>query len=138
MTDSVMADWANRYLAIRSIVHLPRSNDPRSMEAARAFECADDDGQGREMHSALYAAQSDLGKQSWASIADEATVEDTTAFKRFMEGHPDRRIQAGLALAARFKVTQLPAAIVNGWVIVPATPEHLQEAVSRIIDREIR
>ena len=137
--DSALAAMVNRgWIIIRKIAHFPESSNPHALQAAQGFECAEDDGQGREMATALFKAQGEFGSRTWASIADEAMVEDTSVFLRCMERGDDRRIRAGVALAERLGIGEAPAAMVNDLLLVPATPERIEQAIRDVIDRRTR
>ena len=134
--DSSTAILASKWILVRNIVHFPvRGENARN--AARAFECADREGQGREMHRALYRGQRDFGKRPWTSYALEAFVDDTVAFLKCMKDAAiDARINAGAKLAERLKVTVIPTAVVNGWIVSPSTPERVDTAVANIVARK--
>lgn len=138
-THAVVMDLLRGSLfSTRNLIHFPVTGHPAAMEAAQAFECADRDGQGREMYKALYEGQNDLGTRTWASYAHEAVVSDTVAFNRCMAGPPSPRIQAGIDLGNRFQITGPPAVVIDGTLIHPPTPDRLYDALENAAARRRR
>lgn len=138
-THAVVMDLLKSFpLSTRNVIHLPLSGHPSAMGAAQAFECASRAGQGREMYKALFEGQGDLGTRPWTSYAHEAIVGDTTAFNRCMAGPPSQRIQAGIDLGKRFRITQAPTVVIDGWLIHPPTRERLYDALERAAARRRR
>lgn len=131
-THSVVMDLLRSFqLSTRNVILFPLSGHPSAMRAAHAFECANRDGQGREMYKALFEGQDDLGTRPWSSYAHEAMVGDTTVFNQCMAGPPSARIQAGIDLGSRFKITNAPAVVIDGWLIHPPTRERVWDALER-------
>lgn len=135
MADTVVAALADEFIVTRHIVHFPLGRE-YSIAAAQAFECAYEEGQGAEMHRALYDNQRQFGLKSWAAIAREAGIEDTLAFNACLTGPQSPRIKAGLALAERIKTQVTPTAVIDGWVILPSSPARLRAAFQKIVRRE--
>jgi protein-disulfide isomerase len=134
VSDSAMTVLANKYIVQRKIVHLPLGQGhTQAMLAAKAFECADSEGQGPEMHQVLFENQANLGVKPWTEIAAEADVEDTTAFRRCLTSVSDARIKAGIELAKTLGVNATPTAVINGWLVKPAFPDRIDAVVEAIV-----
>lgn len=87
-----------------------------ALGAARAAECAHRYGRFREWVDVVYDKQDSLGLKSWGSYAKEAGLPDTVAISKCAtDPTPVGRIQAGLALGNKIRITGTPTVIVNGW-----------------------
>lgn len=130
--DSVLRDFqvAHPELITRSIIHYPLPSHRFARPAARAFQCAAEQGLGDQMSDVLYANQQSFGNVAWANLAEIATVEDIETFNNCLESsRNDHRVAAGLALAERLKVTRTPVVLVNGWLLDPGTPANVEKAI---------
>lgn len=115
--------WSNFAIARHEIgdvalvyVHFPLGRHRFAMPAARAAECASEQGRFLAMHDLLLSKQDSLGLKSWDAFAVEAGVGDESAFRACIDrSEPFERIEGGLSLAERFEVTGTPGLIINGW-----------------------
>ena len=103
--------------------HYPLENHPHAMAAARASECAAEQGRFKEMHDALFREQGAIGQKSWIAYALAAGVPDSAAFARCLEGGAgSARIRADVAAGDRLGVTGTPTVLVNRYRMVGAPP----------------
>ena len=103
--------------------HVPLENHPHAMAAARASECAADQGRFKEMHDALFREQGAIGQKAWSAYARQAGVADSAAFARCLEGDAGAsRIRADMAAGERLGVTGTPTLLVNRYRMVGAPP----------------
>jgi protein-disulfide isomerase len=99
--------------------------------AALAAECAGAQGRFEQYHMALFNAQSELGKKSWADFARGAGVTDLPEFQRCI----DERRFAGVvdrdqSLGEKTGLHGTPTLIVNGTMFAGAlTVEQLEKLV---------
>jgi|SRR5688572_16280039 len=97
-------------------VHYPLPQHRFARPAARAAECANDQGQFGVFQDIIFLKQDSLGLKTWASYADEARVPD---LRRFAQCASDTtqvaRIEAGVALGKKLGVPGTPTVMVNGW-----------------------
>lgn len=108
----------------RVFVHFPLSMHQHAHAAARAAECAHEQGRFAAMQAALYAKQDSIGARSWVSYAGDAGVPDSAEFRRCAERtDPVRRIEDGMALARKLNLGGTPTVIVNGWKFVGGPPD---------------
>ncbi|HEX7122246.1 MAG TPA: thioredoxin domain-containing protein [Gemmatimonadaceae bacterium] len=128
--ERVLSDALRKFpIHTRGVIHLPSAEHRWSMQAAKAFDCAYEDGQGSEMYQALRKRRSEFARMSWDSLAKEVDVYDLEAFRRCMAGRTTPRIEAGLSLAKRLGLPAAPAVIVDGWLVYPVTLEALTSAL---------
>jgi protein-disulfide isomerase len=67
--------------------HYPlESIHPHAFAAGVAFECAAEQGQGKQMHDALYEGQDEIGTLPWTEYATGAGVPDSVRFKACLAG----------------------------------------------------
>ena len=116
----------------RSFVQWPLEIHRYAMPAARAAECARDEGKFAEMHDALFAKQGSLGSMAWTSYALDAGIADTARFSRCMSSAtPFPKITRGVELATRMALSGTPTVIINGWQFVGGPPD---TAIAKAID----
>jgi protein-disulfide isomerase len=119
----------------RSVIHFPLSEHPHARRAAQAMECASVQGRGREVHGQLYANQNRIGDLASSQLAAAAAIPDSDGFAACVAADSTfSRIDAGLALGDRLKVSGTPVALVNGWLLDPATPSSVAAAVEALIN----
>jgi protein-disulfide isomerase len=98
------------------MVHFPLRSHRLALPAARAAECAAEQGAFEEMHRTLFARQDSLGLKSWGSYAAEAGIPDTA---RFLECTASQRsfprVEAGRRVGEREGVSATPTVLVNNW-----------------------
>lgn len=101
----------------RMFVHFPLTRiHPHAMAAAKAVECAAEQGRFAQMHGALFAKQDSIGTISWTSFATQAGVADTAKLKGCLaRAEQPKKLTEGIAAANRLAVTGTPTVIINGW-----------------------
>ncbi|MFL5540212.1 MAG: DsbA family protein [Longimicrobiaceae bacterium] len=103
--------------------HYPLESHPHAMAAARASECAAEQGRFKEMHDALFREQGAIGQKAWSAYARDAGVPDSAAFARCLEGDAgSARIRADVAAGDRLGVTGTPTVLVNRYRMAGAPP----------------
>jgi protein-disulfide isomerase len=103
--------------------HYPLESHPYAMAAARASECAAEQGRFREMHDALFSDQGAIGEKPWSGYARAAGVPDSAAFARCLAGDAGAgHIRADVAAGDRLGVSATPTVLVNQYRMVGAVP----------------
>lgn len=112
-------------------VHFPLAQHRFARPAARAVECANEQGKFLTYYDLLYDKQDSLGLKAWTSFAVEAGVPDTVRFARCTSATTEvRRVETGRALGAKIGVHATPTVIVNGWrYSYPPTESELSRAI---------
>jgi protein-disulfide isomerase len=96
-------------------VHHPLARHRLANAAARAAECAADQGVFEAFHDLLFERQDSLGIKSWVAFASSAAVGNLQEFERcFARTEPHPRIEAGLALGRQLELEGTPLVVVNG------------------------
>jgi protein-disulfide isomerase len=113
-------------------IHYPLAYHRFARPAARAAECAAEQGAFHPFIDRVFEQQDSLGLKSWASYALDAGVVDTGRLARCAaETGPLLRVDRHVALGEKFAVKGTPTVIVNGWRL-PGTPN--DEQLARVID----
>lgn len=95
--------------------HSPLSNHPFAVDAARASECAGEQGRFTAFHDALFVEQSAIGLAPWTRFAVDAGVPDIPAFERCTASAAPSPTLHGDTLAAReLNVSGTPTLLING------------------------
>ena len=117
-----------------SFVHFPLPTHRFAIPAARAAECAADQGKFVPMHDVLFAEQDSLGLKSWNALAGEAGIADTVKFDACLKQQTSfPPIDSGKAYGERIGVHGTPTVIINGWRLsAPPTPDELASIVQSI------
>lgn len=116
-----------------TFIHSPIVGHRFALPAARAAECAREQGRFNEMLSALFTAQDSLGLLTWGTLANRAGVSDTSQLVACQSS--DRKftaIEKGQSVSALAKVTGTPTVIINGWRFPTPPP---RDTISAIIER---
>lgn len=116
----VLAGLRKRYSEQVSIVfrNWPLSYHRFAYPAARAAECADQQGRYVAFHDLLYAKQDSLGLKSFVSFAKESGIQDTESFVRCNSAVGKvPRIETDAALAEQIGGTGTPTVIVEGMIL---------------------
>lgn len=96
--------------------HFPLPYHRFAMPALRAAECADQQGGFEAYHSILYRMQDSLGLKSFASMAVDAHLTDSSRFKLCLaEQGTIVSVEVDTALGHRLEVLGTPTIFVNGW-----------------------
>lgn len=102
--------------------HFPLPYHEYAVPAARAAECAGEQGRFEEMATALLAFQDSIGIRPWAAFADAAGVGNRARFTTCLEdGSTDQRLAADRDAASQLGVNGTPTVLINGWRL-PAGP----------------
>lgn len=104
--------------------HFPLSAvHPHATAAARASECAGDQGRFSAFHDALFREQALIGIQPWRRFAEGAGVADLDAFDRCVAGNaPDAAILRDGRAGQRLEVTGTPTLLINQHRVQGAPP----------------
>jgi protein-disulfide isomerase len=118
-----------------SIVHYPLNGHAFAEPAARAAECAGEQGRFEPMHNSLFVGSRQLRLKPWREFAAEAGVADLAAFESCVESKsPVPRIVDGAKLADDLGVRGTPTLIVNGWMLgQPPTAQKLDQMVRAVL-----
>lgn len=118
----------------RLLVHFPLTSHRFAIPAAKAAECAGEQGRFIEMHEGLLAKQDSFGLKTWTSYALEASIRDSTAFQDCIgRAKPFPRIETGKTLSKRRSIQATPTVIINGWRMgVPPTAEELPLIIENV------
>jgi protein-disulfide isomerase len=110
--------------------HSPLSNHPFAVPAARASECAAQQGRFMAYHDALFVDQTAIGLAPWTRFAENAGVPDMPAFERCVaEGVRSQTLHADTMAANALKVTGTPTVLVNGLRFTGTPPLDTLRAV---------
>ena len=112
--------------------HWPLPYHRFASPAARAAECAADQGRFEPFHDAVYRWQDSLGLIGWSQFAIAAGIPDTLAFTKCnaVPG-PNAAAEADARVAVELKGKGTPLVIVNG-LRFPGVPG--QAELGRVID----
>jgi protein-disulfide isomerase len=116
-------------------VHSPLPQHRFAIPAARAAECAVEQGRFPQMQDALYAYQDSLGFFSWHRYAEIAGVPDSAQFAECI-AHPRSlvRVDSGQALSARLSIPGTPTFLVNGHVVAGGGPDSLRSLIRSALE----
>jgi NhaA family Na+:H+ antiporter len=116
-------------------VHFPIQGHRFALPAARAAECAGEQGRFEAMHDRLFQEQDQLGLKSWSEFATEAGVPDSDAFNACIKRSGSMpRVVEGQQLGKELDVQGTPTVIVNGWRFGnPPTEKELDEMVKAVL-----
>ncbi len=109
-------------------VHFPLPGHRFALPAARAAECAGEQGRFEAMYDRLFEQQESFGLRPWTEFAVEAGVPDSAAFDtRIIEhgANPTPRIAEGTLLGKELDVQGTPTLVINGWKL--GRPPNLEE-----------
>ena len=116
-------------------IHLPIRGHRFAIPAARAAECAEEQGQFEPMYDQLYDGQESFGLKPWDDYALAAGVADLNGFDACVK-RTDliARVEEGKALAAKLDVQGTPTIIINGWKLGrPPSEEELDDMVKKVL-----
>lgn len=114
------------------IRHLPLAYHRLAFHAAKAAECADEQGRFHEMYDALFAKQDSLGLKSMESFAIESSVQSITAFEQCMSSSTvESRIQSDIEAARGAGARGTFTIILNGLRLArPPQPAELERLIA--------
>lgn len=102
--------------------HAPLERHAHAVPAARASDCAAEQGRFEAYHDALFAAQDSIGTTGWDAYARRAGVPDLPRFGRCISAPADTRLARDTAAARELKVTGTPTYLLNDRRFVGAPP----------------
>jgi protein-disulfide isomerase len=109
--------------------HLPSPSHPFAVAAARASECAAQQGRFEAMYDALYGGQALIGIQPWWWFAATAQVPDSAAFDRCVRATDDiAALVADTAAAKRLAIDGTPTILIDGMRLDGVPPLDSLEA----------
>jgi protein-disulfide isomerase len=116
-------------------VHFPLPMHRFAEPAARAAECAGDQGRFEAMHDLLFEQQDKFGLKSWSEFASEAGVADSATFDSCIKRtDPIPRVTEGRVLGNQLDVQGTPTVVVNGWKLGrPPTLDEMDHMVKAIL-----
>jgi len=124
--------YANDLRIVYKYNPLPFHN--RAKPAAKAAECAREQGKFWEMHDALFAGQKDLEDQSLENYAKSVGADVGKWKACYASNKYDSRIDADQSLSGTFGARGTPAFFINGRFLSGAQPATAFQAV---IDEEL-
>jgi protein-disulfide isomerase len=108
---------AARPKVVRAVyVNQPLPYHKYAVPAARAAECAAEDGHFKQWADVIFAERDSLGRKGWGEYARQAGIADTGRIAACAASTlPNPRIDAGTALATRISTEGTPTVVINGW-----------------------
>lgn len=94
--------------------HFPLPNHTLAEPAARASECAANQGRFEPFHDAVFAAQESLSDTAWAGLATRSGVPDLAAFRRCVAAGESARVREDVAAGMRLGLRVTPTLLING------------------------
>jgi protein-disulfide isomerase len=116
-------------------VHFPIRGHRFALPAARAAECAGDQGRFEAMHDRLFEGQDQFGLKPWSEYAVAAGVPDLAAFGACIKkSDPIPRVEEGKEFGTQIDVKGTPTLVINGWKLGhPPTEQELDGMVKKIL-----
>jgi protein-disulfide isomerase len=117
-----------------TIVHYPLRIHRFAEIAARASECAAQQGRFGEFVDLAFAKQDSFGIKPWPEFAGEAKVADIRAYSSCLASPSFAMIDSGTALARQLGISGTPTMIVNGWQFGgPPSEDELSQDIRAIL-----
>ncbi len=134
--DSLVVEYSekNQHGLTLQLIHLPLDMHLNAVPAAHAFECALAQGKAHAFARSLYERQSSLGEGIWDSLATSAGVPSLSDFQTCMRAPIPASVEAGKRLARELGVSITPTVVINDWLITPADPEYVFEAIKAVAE----
>jgi protein-disulfide isomerase len=99
--------------------------------AARASDCAGNQGRFPGMHNALFTNQDSLGLKPWDVLAAEAGVRDISTFMDCLSSTSQlETVEHGIRVGDAIGITGTPTIIINGWQYA-SPPRNLGEEIEK-------
>lgn len=112
--------------------HFPIATHEHAIPAARASECAGDQGRFEAFHDALFAARDSIGVSPWDRFAAEAGIPDLPRFSECASRTgPVPALAKDTVAAKQLNVTGTPTMLINGLRLQGAIPMDSLETVVR-------
>lgn len=129
--DSAMQRHPGRITSIYRHFPLDRIH-PQATTAAKAAECAGDQGSFGMFHKTLFLNKDSLGKVPWAHLASTANVADTAVFSKCLEsGATANRVETDRQLGIAMGLRGTPTVFINGHKVnAPVTGRLLDSVVA--------
>lgn len=116
--------------------HAPIPSHEYAADAARASQCAGEQGRFEAYHDALFAHQKSIGQLSWTAFADTAGVADGDAFDICMSRlGSEAAVENDRSAARRLGVKATPTLLINDQLLVGSPSE--EELVS-MVEKKLR
>ena len=117
-------------------VHFPLSQHRFAVPSARALECADRQGRGKQFLDHVLSRQDSLGLNTWESYANATGVPVVSDFIGCIGSDTSiARVELGKALGAKLNVDSTPTVIINGWRFsTTPTGSALVNAINAIVE----
>jgi protein-disulfide isomerase len=116
--------------------HAPIPSHEFAADAARASQCAAEQGRFQAYHDALFAHQKSIGEIRWTAFADSAGVASGAAFEACMARTGTvAAVENDRSAARRLGVNATPTLLVNDQLIIGAPSE---EELAEMVEKTIR
>lgn len=104
-------------IPVRNVfVHFPLPQHRFAIPAAKAAECARDQGRFDEFVDAVFERQDSLGLRPWTAYARDASIHDTLTFRTCAaRADTPERVALGRQVGERLQVSGTPTVLINGW-----------------------
>lgn len=117
-------------------VHFPIDSHRFARPAARAAECAAEQGRFAAFLDAVFEKQDSLGLKPWASFARDAGEVDSASFERCVGSSDEvEQIRRGLAIGNELGIAGTPTILVNGWRYGVTPYDSLSRAIRESLTR---
>jgi len=118
-----------------TFVHFPLPGHRFAEPAARAAECAADQGRFSAMQDQLFANQNSFGLKPWSDFAKASGVPDLQAFDVCVKQEtPVPRVENGKKAGEQLDVRSTPNIIINGWKLAqPPSASQLQAMIEAVL-----
>lgn len=104
--------------------NFPLPMHPQALPAARAAECAGEQGDFFVYHDILYKNQASFDQQPWDSLAQLARIKDIASFNECLKDTLiNGLVKKDKKLGQKINVQATPTFVINGKMIAGAIPE---------------
>lgn len=119
-----------------TFAHLPLDYHSFAEAAARAANCAHEQGRFDEMRGMLFENSGHFGSITWVEIAKLSGVPDILQFEAcVIATETSKSIVEAKVLAEKIAVKGTPTLIVNGWMLpIPPSLEQFDQIVRNVTD----
>jgi protein-disulfide isomerase len=116
-------------------IHFPLPGHRFALPAARAAECAGNQGRFEAMYDRLFDEQDSFGLKPWSDYATAAGVPDLATFDACIKkSDPIRRVEQGREYGTKLEIRATPTLIINGWRLArPPSAEELDAMVKAVL-----
>lgn len=130
---STYPEFAERHPGQTRLVfrHWPLSQHRFARPAAKAAECAADQGRFEAFHDRIFAEQAQLGLKTFHDFAREAGVLDLPTFDAcYADPTPVPSIDRDVKLVTAIGGTGTPTVVINGWLLRGGVDVALLDSIS--------